>query len=510
MATLYAGTEAAVRFDTASISGLLDGPVYDSSPTHMSVGNSGDGYRIFGGTGFTYSASGLFNGGTVTSLYVSNGTGGEPLGIVGMSMPVATLRSYVFTSNTAGFLAAVFAGNDTLNGHSYYAFDDYLRGYNGHDAINGGAGNDTLLGDAGNDTMNGQAGTDSLEGGAGNDNLRGGAANDFLIGGSGADTIAGGDGNDYYNVDNAGDIVTEGSGVSGGHDEVHSTITYTLSANVEDLYLAGATAATNGTGNDSANSIGGSNFANRLVGLGGNDSLGAGDGNDTLDGGAGADEMHGASGNDTYYADWLDLVDEGVGSGIDTVIASTDFSLNWAIGDVENLTLLAGAGNLSGQGNGLANKITGNEGENDLSGFAGNDTIDGAGATDSLNGGLGNDSLNGGLGNDHIDGSHGTNTINVVSGNDTVSHSAFVDSHDIIQGFDGAAAGGQDVLDFDSMFDSLGVSAVNRAGRVQLNDKGSTVDVRIDTNGDGVFEYLAATLNTANTITVGEDVVVGS
>ena len=32
MATLYAGTESAVRMDTPDISTLLDGTVYDSSP----------------------------------------------------------------------------------------------------------------------------------------------------------------------------------------------------------------------------------------------------------------------------------------------------------------------------------------------------------------------------------------------------------------------------------------------------------------------------------------------
>jgi Ca2+-binding RTX toxin-like protein len=158
MATLYAGTEGPVRMDTADISTWLSGSVYDSSPTHMSISSPGGSYRIFGGTGFTFGPSGIFTGGTVTSFYVSTGAGGEPTGVVGMSMSVATLKNYVSTGNSDGFLAAVFANNDTLNGHSYYAFDDFLRGYNGHDVINGGAGNDTLWGDAGNDKLNGGIG----------------------------------------------------------------------------------------------------------------------------------------------------------------------------------------------------------------------------------------------------------------------------------------------------------------------------------------------------------------
>ena len=48
-----------------------------------------------------------------------------------------------------------------------------------------------------------------------------------------------------------------------------------------------------------------------------------------------------------------------------------------------------------------------------------------------------------------------------------------------------------------------------RAGRVQLTDKGASVEVRIDTNGDSTFDYFAATIQSANVITVGEDVTVG-
>ena len=52
--------------------------------------------------------------------------------------------------------------------------------------------------------------------------------------------------------------------------------------------------------------------------------------------------------------------------------------------------------------------------------------------------------------------------------------------------------------------------AISRSGRVQLTDKGASVDVNIDTNGDGTFEYLAATIQSASPIAVGDDVLVGS
>ena len=143
---------------------------------------------------------------------------------------------------------------------------------------------------------------------AGNDTLIGGDGNDTLNGGTGADNMNGGLGNDIYVVDNVGDVAAE---VAGGTDTVQSSVTHTLSANLENLTLTGA-AAINGTGNAKDNIIIGNNANNVLTGLAGNDTLkGAGgadtlrggDGNDTLNGGTGADNMDGGLGNDLYVVD---------------------------------------------------------------------------------------------------------------------------------------------------------------------------------------------------------------
>ena len=495
MATLYAGTESAVRMDTLNIGTWLTGSVGSSTPSAMFVNGPGGSYRQFSGLGFAYGATGIFAAGTVTSIYISDGSGGEPWGVTGFAMPVATLKAYVAAGNTNGFLAAVFAGNDSLNGHNFFAFNDDLNGYGGHDTINGGAGND------------------SLHGGSGNDSLIGGPGNgtDDLDGGAGADKMQGGNGSDYYTINNAGDVVIEASGLAAGEDDaVYSTISHTLAANVEHLELAFVATAVNGAGNGLANSISGNGLANKLYGYDNDDTLSGGNGNDSLYGGAHADLLLGGNGNDIYYADSSDTIDETVGSGTDLIIASTAFSLNTTFGEVENLTLLAGAGAIDGQGNWLANKITGNESANNLSGYDGNDTLLGGNGNDSLNGGSGDDAMNGGIGNDTIEGGHGVNTINVVDGNDTVRHQPSLDAYDIIQNFDGNAAGGQDVFSLDAMFDALGVSVLSRDSRVQLTDKGANVDVRVDTNGDGTFDYLAATLYTANTVTIGQDVLTGS
>ena len=132
----------------------------------------------------------------------------------------------------------------------------------------------------------------------------------------------GGFGNDTYIVDNVGDIAAE---VAGGIDTVHSSVSYTLSANLENLTLTGA--AINGTGNAKDNVITGNAANNVLSGLDGNDTLIGGAGNDTLTGGdgttrsiggTGADSLDGGLGNDTYVVDNVGDVAGEVAGGVDT------------------------------------------------------------------------------------------------------------------------------------------------------------------------------------------------
>jgi Ca2+-binding RTX toxin-like protein len=237
--------------------------------------------------------------------------------------------------------------------------------------INGTANGDILFGTSGVDIINGLAGNDVITAGAGNDTVNGGLGNDLLDGGSGADRLNGGVGNDIYVVDNTGDVVTEL--LNEGIDTVTSTISYALSANVENLTLLSLTTAPlNGTGNSLNNVVTGTL------------------GNNLLDGGAGADTLVGLSGNDTYVVDNAgDTISELLNEGTDTVQAS----LNWTLGNnIENL-LLTGTGNFSGTGNSLNNMLTGNAGNNTLSGGAGNDRLTGAGGMDVLLGGSGSDSF---------------------------------------------------------------------------------------------------------------------
>jgi Ca2+-binding RTX toxin-like protein len=115
----------------------------------------------------------------------------------------------------------------------------------------------------------------------------------------------------------------------------------------------------------------------------------------------------------------------------------------------------------------------------------------------------GDDTISGGLGDDLLFGG---------AGNDTFQFTASLDGHDIIVDFDGDAAGGQDVFDLDAFFDSAGVADLDRVNRVSISDDGASVNVFVDADGIAAngFEVLAATLQTTDAVTLGQDVTVGS
>jgi Ca2+-binding RTX toxin-like protein len=172
---------------------------------------------------------------------------------------------------------------------------DYTLGANvenltltGDDALNG-IGNEHANLIAGNDNNN------VLLGNAGNDTLQGGGGDDILSGDLGVDKMSGGTGDDEYQVDNIGDIVTEAA--SQGIDTVQSSVSFTLAANIEHLFLTG-NADINATGNTLNNDILGNVGNNRLNGGAGNDFLDGDFGNDTIDGGAGNDRIEGGRGAD--------------------------------------------------------------------------------------------------------------------------------------------------------------------------------------------------------------------
>src|SRR5262245_5637918 len=255
-----------LNFDLADLgTGTVTSP---TTTSFQRVDAAGD-HEDFSGTGLTYTA-GNPTGGTLNHIVSTEA--GVTWDLSSFSMTVAAANTFIAGGNAQTFLAAVFAGNDSIAGST---FADQLLGYNG------------------NDTLNGLGGLDTLQGGLGNDT---------------------------YVVDAAGATVTENA--AAGTDTVLARVGFTLGANVENLTQTG-TDDIAGTGNALVNILLGNSGDNSLAGGDLNDILTGNEGNDTLDGGAGSDKMTGGAGDDRYIVDnKTDTVTEslaGLPSGNDTV-----------------------------------------------------------------------------------------------------------------------------------------------------------------------------------------------
>ena len=110
----------------------------------------------------------------------------------------------------------------------------------------------------------------NLWGMEGNDTLIGGGGADALFGDVGQDTLIGGAGDDYYEIDDAGDVIVENA--NEGDDFVRSTVSWTLGANLERLAVDGYDDLTV-TGNALDNGLWGNLGNNTLTGGMGNDYL---------------------------------------------------------------------------------------------------------------------------------------------------------------------------------------------------------------------------------------------
>jgi Ca2+-binding RTX toxin-like protein len=220
------------------------------------------------------------------------------------------------------------------------------------------ASNSNGTGNALDNVIYGNTGSNILDGGAGNDTLWGGGSgnNDTLIGGTGDDTFV---------VDAGGASLGLIENVGEGTDIVLASVSYTLTANVENLTLTGTTAL-QAVGNALVNIITGNSADN------------------TLDGSTGADTLIGGLGNDTYFIDNAgDAIIENSGEGTDLVESSSVSVSIAAMANVENITL-TGSSNINATGNSLANVILGNTGSNTLDGGAGADTMTGNTGNDTF------------------------------------------------------------------------------------------------------------------------------
>ncbi|MBK6296467.1 MAG: hypothetical protein IPF55_21355 [Rhodoferax sp.] len=333
------------------------------------------------------------------------------------------------------------AGNDTIDGGADSDYATYFlasgsvtvnltlgttSGADGNDVLtsieNAGGSNgfgDTLIGSSGANSLSGEGGDDSLNGNGGNDTATGGTGRDqFILSALAGALLTVTDFQAGANADAIDvSLLLADSAIRGGYDismdpfasgylraqqsGADTLIQWDPDASaalgwqtVAVLQNVNATALVRQ--NYSGIAIVGTDQDDTLVGDIFTDVIVAGLGNDTLDGGVGADRMEGGKGADTYYVDNVtDLVIEldnalgmvpdprpglDLGGAIDKVIASVSFSL---AAYVENLTLAAAAGNLSGLGNALDNVLIGNEGHNSFTGAGGNDNIDGGAGADT-------------------------------------------------------------------------------------------------------------------------------
>jgi len=379
-----------------------------------------------------------------------------------------------------------------------------IYGTANNDLINGTSGNDQIFGYDGNDALYGGNGEDTLVGGAGNDTLEDGSGNDtYVFGiGSGRDMI-----NDYsYDYASTFDTLQFGEGISPDDLKISlegynliikfpneedalliknwapyadnnyscfSSEKYLTPAQIDWFKFADGTelptdqlsADINGT--RSSDCLINWNLGyTRINGYGGDDSLYGNDGNDTLDGGVGNDLLYGGAGNDTYLF--------GIGSGVDTIDNSLDYSVeqNTSIDGIYNDsgidTVEFGAGitindlelvsdesadlriNIKGTYDSLILKnwfvsdyrddnnyfvkvdqfkfadgtvLTAHELETldfmEFDGSANNDEIRDSNIRDYISGYAGDDSLHGGAGDDTLDGGVGNDLLCGGYGNDT-------------------------------------------------------------------------------------------
>jgi len=440
------------------------------------------------------------------------------------SVQVARGFSYTLADNienisVQGFSGSVL-GSATLTGN---ALNNSIVAHNNVETIDGLDGNDRLFGKGGDDTLNGGNGNDYLDGGTGNDTLHGDAGNDTLQGRAGVDFMYGGAGDDVFYVDNSTEWVFENPGE--GTDLIRTSVSYSMPANVENLYVSGIVGV----------DIFGNGLANLIIGGPGNDHIDGGAGADTIKAGAGNDwlssaagsVLYGGPGDDTYALGYGSppAVIERSGEGTDTVLLD---GINYTLPDnVENGTIsfYEAQTELTLTGNGLDNHLIGNghrdllhggggddildgAGDNDfLYGDVGNDTLNGGDASDLLVGGDGDDALDGGAGDDFFDGGSGADTLTGGVGNDFFQFANVTDSTpgapDQITDFTPDASGTGDVIDLslidadtttpgDQAFDNGGnVSGAHHAWyTATVNADGSyNVIWYGDVNGDAVADF---------------------
>ncbi len=353
------GNQVANRLDGGAGNDTISGLAGDDSLTgglgnDQLTGGDGSDTAVYAGAQSQFRVA--FDAVTGNAVVTDTATGQtdtvsevEFLSFGGVSLATASAATGAWLVGTAG--------NDALTGTTGH---DLLDGGLGVDSLAGGKGDDVYVVDAvgevvtelsgggldevrasvtltlaayvenlvltgvaalngtGNNAANritGNSAANTLLGSGGNDSLIGGDGADKLNGGTGIDWLDGGNGNDTYTVDSAADQVFESTGAAGGTDLVNATVSFSLSAFIENLTLTGALMS-DATGSELANKLTGNSAANHLNGGAGVDTLIGNAGADVLEGGLGNDKLTGGADADRFVML--------AGGGKDTV---TDFAI---------------------------------------------------------------------------------------------------------------------------------------------------------------------------------------
>ncbi len=270
----------------------------------------------------------------------------------------------------------------------------------GGDEGDGGSGNDTVSEYGSGNTVLAGGGADQIDSAGDNNQVIGGAGSDTLDASGNNDTLTAGAGATTFVVNNSNATIEAPEPNSA--NQVLSSVSWTLGANLQSLTLTGA-----------QNIIGRANDLNdTLTGGDGYDTLIGGGGADSLVGGASPTVMIGGSGIDIFIVNnGADVVDNGSGNSASTVLSSVDYLLPE---NVSSMTL-TGSADLSATSNSVGGMITGN---------AGNDT---------LTAGFGTDTLVAGPGVDTLIAVGGTTTFEVNNSSDVVQLVGYYGYQDTIQ-----------------------------------------------------------------------------